>query len=64
MRCFSDRGFRTEAGPTRFQVHVPSLHPPSYPDLEVSSAVQTAAVLGIGLLYQVPLPDPTARNGL
>ena len=34
-------------------VHIPSLHPANYPDLEVSSAVQTAAVMGIGLLYLV-----------
>jgi hypothetical protein len=33
-------------------VHIPSLHPANYPDLEVSSGVQTAAVMGIGLLYQ------------
>jgi anaphase-promoting complex subunit 1 len=33
-------------------VHIPSLHPPSSTDLEVPANVQTAALLGIGLLYE------------
>ncbi len=33
-------------------IHIPSLHPPSSTDLEVPPNVQTAALLGIGLLYQ------------
>ncbi|KAJ1475245.1 hypothetical protein T484DRAFT_3643923, partial [Baffinella frigidus] len=48
----SRRGTLDESVFKMLYVHVPSLHPPSYPDLEVSSSVQTAAVLGIGLLYQ------------
>lgn len=37
---------------TKFlSVHIPSLHPPSSPDLEVAPSVQTAAVIGIGMLY-------------
>jgi len=48
----SKRGSLDEAVFKMLYVHVPSLHPANYPDLEVSSAVQTAAVMGIGLLYQ------------
>ncbi|KYQ96888.1 anaphase promoting complex subunit 1 [Tieghemostelium lacteum] len=33
-------------------VHIPSLHPPMSIDLDVPSMVQTASVMGIGLLYQ------------
>lgn len=33
-------------------LHLPTRHPSSYPELEMSSAVQASALLGIGLLYQ------------
>jgi len=33
-------------------LHIPSLLPPSFSTMEVASAAQTAAVSGIGLLYQ------------
>ena len=33
-------------------IHVPSLHPPSSTELDVPSNIQTAALLGLGLLYQ------------
>ena len=48
----SKRGTLDEGVFKMLYVHIPSLHPANYPDLEVSSAVQTAAVMGIGLLYQ------------
>ena len=32
-------------------VHIPALLPSTYADMEVSSTVQCAAVLGLGLLY-------------
>jgi len=48
----SKRGSMDEAVFKMLYVHIPSLHPANYPDLEVSSGVQTAAVMGIGLLYQ------------
>jgi anaphase-promoting complex subunit 1 len=36
-------------------LHIPALHPPSFTELEleVQAIVQIAALLGIGLLYQV-----------
>lgn len=33
-------------------LHVPGRHPASFPEFEVSSLVQAAAVMGLGLLYQ------------
>jgi anaphase-promoting complex subunit 1 len=33
-------------------LHIPSRHPPSFPEIELPSAVQAAALLGVGLLYQ------------
>ena len=33
-------------------LHVPTRHPVSYPELELSPLVQAAALLGVGLLYQ------------
>ncbi len=33
-------------------IHIPSLYPPSSTDLEVPSNLQTAAIMGMGLLYQ------------
>ena len=33
-------------------LHIPAIHPISFPDLEVPSIVQTAALIGIGLVYQ------------
>jgi anaphase-promoting complex subunit 1 len=33
-------------------LHLPAKHPPSYPDLEVPSIVQSAALFAVGLLYQ------------
>ncbi|KAK3244197.1 hypothetical protein CYMTET_46182, partial [Cymbomonas tetramitiformis] len=33
-------------------LHIPTRHPPSFPELELPAAVQTAALLGVGLLYQ------------
>ena len=33
-------------------LHIPAIHPHYYPDLEVPSIVQTAALLGVGLVYQ------------
>ena len=32
-------------------LHIPARHPASYPELELSTAVQTAALMGVGLLY-------------
>lgn len=32
--------------------HILAFHPPTFPELDVSSNLQTAAILGIGLLYQ------------
>ncbi|KAK9834947.1 hypothetical protein WJX84_010452 [Apatococcus fuscideae] len=32
-------------------LHVPTRHPPTYPELELSPHVQAAAILGAGLLY-------------
>ena len=34
-------------------LHVPSLLPPSFAEMDVASAAQAAAIAGIGLLYQV-----------
>jgi anaphase-promoting complex subunit 1 len=48
----SKRGTMDDAVFKMLYVHIPSLHPANYPDLEVSSAVQTAAVMGIGLIYR------------
>ena len=33
-------------------LHVPALLPPGFAEIELPSLVQTAALLGIGLLYQ------------
>ena len=33
-------------------LHVPSKHPVTYPELELSPLVQAAALLGVGLVYQ------------
>lgn len=33
-------------------LHIPARHPPSYPELELPSLVQSAALLAVGLLYQ------------
>lgn len=33
-------------------LHLPTRHPSSYPELEISSLVQAAALLGVGLLFQ------------
>jgi len=33
-------------------LHLPNRHPAGYPELEISPLVQTAAVVGLGLLYQ------------
>ena len=33
-------------------LHVPSRHPHTYPELELSPLVQSAALLGVGLLFQ------------
>jgi hypothetical protein len=33
-------------------LHIPSRHPNSFPELELSSIVQSAALAGVGLLYQ------------
>ena len=33
-------------------LHVPTRHPAVYPELELSPLVQSAALLGVGLLYQ------------
>ena len=51
----SKRGTMDENVFRMLYVHIPTLHPTNYPDLEVSSSVQTAAMMGIGLLYQVYL---------
>lgn len=32
-------------------LHIPARHPASYPELELSTSVQTAALMGVGLLY-------------
>ncbi|KAK9828929.1 hypothetical protein WJX72_002853 [[Myrmecia] bisecta] len=33
-------------------LHIPSRHPATYPELELSPLVQAAALMGVGLLYQ------------
>ncbi len=33
-------------------LHVPTRHPATFPELELSPLVQAAALLGIGLLYR------------
>lgn len=33
-------------------LHVPSRHPPAYPEMDLCPAVQAAALLGVGLLFQ------------
>lgn len=33
-------------------MHILAFHPPTFPELDVSSNLQTAAIMGIGLLYQ------------
>ena len=33
-------------------LHLPSRHPAGYPELEIAPLVQTAAIVGLGLLYQ------------
>jgi hypothetical protein len=33
-------------------LHVPSRHPTTYPEVELSPLVQAAALMGIGLLYR------------
>ena len=34
-------------------LHLPTRHPANLPELELSSIVQAAALMGVGLLYQV-----------
>ena len=36
---------------TRF-LHLPTRHPSSYPELDISPLVQAAALAGVGLLFQ------------
>eukprot|EP00741_Cyanophora_paradoxa_P009719 tig00001623_g9416.t1 len=48
----SRRGTMDAVASRALCVHVPALHPPSYPELEVSGAVQATALLGVGLLYE------------
>ena len=33
-------------------LHIPTQHPSSYPELELSPQVQAAALMGVGLLYE------------
>jgi anaphase-promoting complex subunit 1 len=37
-------------------LHLPSRHPSTFPELELSPLVQAAALLGVGLLYQACRP--------
>ena len=34
-------------------LHIPSLLPPPFAEMDVPAIAQTAAILGVGLLYQV-----------
>ena len=33
-------------------LHIPTKHPPSFPDLDLASTVQSSALVAVGLLYQ------------
>ncbi|CAN6469882.1 unnamed protein product [Victoria cruziana] len=48
----SFRGTMDPAISKMLYVHVPSRHPASFPELELPTAVQSAALLAIGLLYE------------
>ena len=43
-------------------LHVPTRHPPTYPELELSPHVQAAAILGAGLLYMGSCHRSAAPN--
>lgn len=45
-------------------LHIPSLHPATFMELEleVPAVVQIAALMGVGLLYQVPSPLSECSN--
>ena len=48
------RGTMDSAVAKMLCLHIPSLHPPSFTELEleVPSIVQASALLGVGMLYQ------------
>eukprot|EP00898_Chlorokybus_atmophyticus_P000905 jgi/Chlat1/1815/Chrsp135S02131 len=46
------RGTMDAATAKMLFLHIPARHPSSYPELELSPVVQTAAVLSVGLLFQ------------
>jgi anaphase-promoting complex subunit 1 len=33
-------------------LHIPARHPPSFPELELPTLMQSAALMAVGLLYQ------------
>lgn len=46
------RGTSDETISKMLFLHVPTRHPAAYPELELSPLVQSAALLGVGLLFQ------------
>ena len=45
-------------------LHLPTRHPSTYPELEISALVQAAALLGVGLLFQGSCHRWGASGGL
>ncbi|EFJ11009.1 hypothetical protein SELMODRAFT_126964 [Selaginella moellendorffii] len=46
------RGTMDPAMSKMLYLHIPARHPPSFPELELSSLLQSAALMAVGLLYQ------------
>lgn len=46
------RGTLDSATSRMLFLHLPTRHPSTYPELEISPLVQAAALLGVGLLFQ------------
>ncbi|XP_047316183.1 anaphase-promoting complex subunit 1 [Impatiens glandulifera] len=57
----SYRGTMEPAISKSFYVHVPARHPSSFPDLELSSLLQPAALMSIGLLYEGSMHPQTMQ---
>eukprot|EP01018_Ginkgo_biloba_P012111 Gb_37425 [translate_table: standard] len=48
----SHRGTMNPRISKMFYLHIPSRHPPSFPELEITIRMQSAALMAVGLLYQ------------
>jgi hypothetical protein len=52
VTCYGCSGSMDPAVSKMLFLHVPTRHPAGYPELEIAPLVQTAALVGLGFLYQ------------